>query len=63
VTFEKILRFAYLRDVAGVNRENVLELLIVSDYLGVLGLVKFCIEFAIKMMSPENCIVLWLLSR
>lgn len=60
---ELILKFAYLRDVSGVNETNVHEMLMTSDFLGVLGLMKFCIKFIIKTMTSENCVILWLMSR
>lgn len=60
---ELFVRFAYLRDVNSVTAENVLELLIVSDYFGAFGLMKYCISYAIKSLSTENCVMVWLLSR
>lgn len=58
-----VLNYAYLRDFSSVNESNVFEIMAVSDYFGVMGLNKFCIDFIIKTMSPENCIMLWVMSR
>lgn len=60
---ERIIRFAYLRDVSGVDESNVVETMVSADYFGVLGLLKFCIEFIINILSPENCVIFWLMSR
>lgn len=60
---EEIIQYAYLRDVSGINDSNVAEMLFVSDYFGVLGLMKYCIDYIIRTLSPENCIIVWLMSR
>jgi hypothetical protein len=60
---ELVIKFAYLRDVSGINDTNVVEMLIVSDYLGVLVLMKHCIDFIIRNLSPKNCVIMWMLSR
>lgn len=60
---ERIIRFAYLREVHTVNETNVWETLITADYFSVLGLLKHCIKFVIAMLSPANCISFWLMSR
>lgn len=60
---EIIINYAYLRDVASINATNVVEIMVVSDYLGVLGLLKYCIDFIIKTMSSDNCIIMWMMSR
>lgn len=60
---ERIIRFAYLREVHTINETNVWETLITADYFAVLGLLKHCIKFVIAMLSPANCITFWLMSR
>lgn len=41
-----------------IDCSNMLELLVVGDYLGVLGLVKYCEDFIISAISTENCVIL-----
>lgn len=62
-TMNKIIRYAYLRDVSGINQTNVVEMMMATDYLGVLGLMKYCINFIIQMLSPQNCVIFWLMAR
>jgi kelch-like protein 10 len=62
-TMELIIKFAYLRDVSGVTEANVVEMLMVTDYFGMLGLLKYCIDYIIRSLSPENCVIMWLMSR
>lgn len=61
--FEQIIRYAYLRDVTAINDSNVREILITADYFGIVGLLKYCIEFIITTMTTENCVIMWLMSR
>lgn len=58
-----VIEYAYQRDCSKIGEKNVYEMLFVSDYLGILGLLKFCIEFIINTLSTENCIIIWLMSR
>jgi hypothetical protein len=58
-----IIKFAYLRDSSFISSTNVNELYVIADHFGVLGLMKACIKFIVKNLSPENCIYYWLLSR
>jgi kelch-like protein 10 len=60
---ELVLNFAYLRDVSGINEGNVVEMLVISDYFGVIGLMNYCINFIIRTLSPEKCVIMWLMSR
>lgn len=41
-----------------LDATNMLELLVVGDYLGVLGLVKYCENFVISAINMHNCVVL-----
>lgn len=60
---EIVIKYAYLRDLSDIDKTNVVEIMIVSDYFGMLGLMKFCINFIINMLSSQNCIIFWLMSR
>lgn len=60
---EKIINYAYLRDVSCINESNVVEIMMTADFMGVPGLTKHCIDFIIKILSPKNCIIYWLMSR
>ena len=60
---DMVINYAYLRDLVKINEKNVYEILFVSDYLGIIGLMKYCIDFIIRMISNDNCIVIWLMSR
>ena len=62
-TMELIIKFAYLRDVSAINESNVVEMQMISDFFGIQGLMKYCIDFIIKNLSPHNCIIMWLMSR
>lgn len=58
-----VIDYAYLRDLKKIDEKNVHEMLVISDYLGILGLMKYCVDFIIDLLSPENCIITWLMSR
>lgn len=60
---EVIIQYAYLRNIKPINGDNVREVMFWSDFLGVLGLMKHCIDFIIKTLSPENCVINWLMSK
>lgn len=59
---EKIIRYAYLREV-DIDESNCVQLMTAADFLIVDGLMRHCIEFIIKILSPENCVIYWLMSR
>lgn len=52
---EQIIQYAYLRK-CNINNDNVHELLISADYVGVIGLVLLCKRFLAQALSPENCV-------
>lgn len=60
---ERIIRYAYLRETKSINESNVVETMMTSDYLSVLGLMRFCIEFIIRMLTTTNCVIFWVMSR
>lgn len=62
-SIERIIKYAYLRDTSFIDESNVNEIYIISDYFGVLGLMKACINFIIKTLSPVNCIGFWIIAR
>lgn len=62
-SIEWIIKFAYLRDVSFINDSNAKEILIIADYFGILRLLKTCVDFIIKALTPENCIGYWLTAR
>ncbi|KAH8283387.1 hypothetical protein KR054_002070 [Drosophila jambulina] len=50
-----VIQYAYLRQT-NINDENVHELLICADYVGMVGLVKQCKEYLSHTLTPENCV-------
>lgn len=58
-----IINYAYLRDLKKIDENNVFDMLFISDYLGIQGLMKYCIDYVINILSPENCVMIWLMSR
>ncbi|XP_070497155.1 kelch-like protein 10 [Chironomus tepperi] len=60
---EWIIKFAYLRDTSFIDVKNVSEMYAIADYFGMVSLMKACINFIIKILSPENCIGYWIMSR
>lgn len=60
---EKLISFAYLRDVREINDGNVYEMYATSDYFGMMGLMKYCVDYMINMLKPENCVSLMLMAR
>jgi hypothetical protein len=58
-----IIKFTYLRDVSFLDDSNVFEIYAVADYFGMLGLMKACVEFIIKILSPKNCVGFWFMGR
>lgn len=61
-TMSKVVDYAYLRRCE-ITDDNVLELMVVSDYVSMLGLMKLCIEFCISTLNPMNCIKRMLFAR
>lgn len=60
---EWIIKYVYLRDYSFLTESNVFEVFVVSDYFGMNGLMKACVDFIIALITHENCIKLWLFSR
>lgn len=52
---EQIIKYAYLRKCS-INADNVHELLISADYVGIIGLVTLCKQQLAQMLTPENCV-------
>lgn len=53
------LALDYIYDAkCNLDTSNMLELLVVGDYLGVLGLVKYCEAFVISAINMANCVTL-----
>ncbi|XP_037959800.1 kelch-like protein 10 isoform X2 [Teleopsis dalmanni] len=52
---EQLINYAYLRRCQ-ITEDNVHELLVSADYLGMMGLVKLCERKMTKMLSPINCV-------
>lgn len=53
------LALDYIYDTkCDINPSNMLELLVVGDYLGVLGLVRYCEDYIISAIDTDNCVVL-----
>jgi BTB/POZ domain len=61
--FEWLISFAYLRNVTFINEKNVFEIYMIADYFGVLGLMKACVDYILKLISPATCIGWWLIGR
>ncbi|XP_036321452.1 kelch-like protein 10 isoform X2 [Rhagoletis pomonella] len=52
---EQLIQYAYLRKCT-INADNVHELLISADYVGMMGLVTQCKQQLATMLTPENCV-------
>ncbi|XP_037828637.1 kelch-like protein 10 [Lucilia sericata] len=52
---EQIIQYAYLRKCT-INADNVHELLISADYVGIIGLVTLCKQYLAQMLTAENCV-------
>ncbi|XP_061402054.1 kelch-like protein 10 [Musca vetustissima] len=52
---EEIINYAYLRKCS-INDDNVHQLLISADYVGISGLVKMCKQYLAQMLTAENCV-------
>lgn len=52
---EQIINYAYLRQCK-IDEKHVHELYAVADYCGIHGLMRICVDFMIKILTPENCI-------
>lgn len=49
----------YIYDAkCSTDPSNMLELLVVGDYLGVLGMVRYCEDYIMSAIDTENCITL-----
>lgn len=59
---QRIIDYAYLRK-CGIDEQCVHELFVVADYVAMVGLMRQCIGFMVKMLRPENCIGLMLFAR
>lgn len=58
------LALDYIYDAkCAIDADNMLELLVVGDYLGVLGLVTFCEDFVISATNVDNCVLLMRFGR
>lgn len=58
------LALEYIYDAkCRIDSTNMLELLVVGDYLGVLGLVKYCEDYIISAMDTDNCVTLMRFGR
>lgn len=62
MAMQNILDFAYLRECQ-LDENNVYEMITISDYVGMMGLVKNCCDFMISILRPENCIEIHLFSK
>ncbi|XP_041564730.1 ring canal kelch homolog isoform X3 [Drosophila elegans] len=50
-----VIQFAYLRKTT-ICEDNVHELLICADYVGMVALVKQCKNYLSRTLTPENCV-------
>ncbi|XP_026843427.1 kelch-like protein 10 isoform X1 [Drosophila persimilis] len=50
-----VIQYAYLRKT-NICDDNVHELLICADYVGMVGLVQQCKEYLSRTLTPENCV-------
>ncbi|XP_034474561.1 kelch-like protein 10 isoform X2 [Drosophila innubila] len=50
-----VIQYAYLRKT-NIGDDNVHELLICADYVGMVGLVKQCKDYLSRTLTPENCV-------
>lgn len=59
---QKLLIYIYLREL-DLNETNVYSLLVIADYLSILGLLNLCCNYLKKMLTPKNCIGIMLFAR
>lgn len=62
VTMQKIIDYAYKRKCF-IDNDNIFELYTVADYVGMIGLIKLCINYMCTMITTKNCIGLLLFGR
>lgn len=62
-SIEWIIKFAYLRDTSFIDESKVIEIYVIADYYGIIGVMKACINLIIKKLSPLNCIGYWNMAR
>jgi hypothetical protein len=58
----QILHYAYFGNVH-TDEDNVRELLEISDYLCMPGIVQLCCDFLKSQLNPKNCIGVMLIAR
>lgn len=51
----KVIEYSYLR-TCDLTEKNVYEILVVADYVAMIGLVQMCVQFLTKSLNPTNCI-------
>lgn len=51
----KIIDYAYLRS-CDLTEENVFEILVIADYLALISLMDYCIDYLVDHLKPENCV-------
>ncbi|KAJ6644555.1 Kelch-like protein 10 [Pseudolycoriella hygida] len=51
----KIIDYAYLRS-CDLTEENVLEILVIADYLAFQSLIDYCVQYLVNHLKPKNCI-------
>ncbi|XP_037933605.1 kelch-like protein 10 [Teleopsis dalmanni] len=52
---EEVIRFSYLRK-CNINLQNIYDLLIAADYVGMPGMITMCKQFLYSIMSMSNCV-------
>lgn len=58
----EIIEYAYRRKCS-INADNVHEILVCADYVGIVGLVRLCKQYLAQMLTPENCVSIMGFSR
>lgn len=56
---QAIIDFAYTRS-ARITDDNATDIIAVAHYIGLLGLEDVCASHIISMLTPANCVNLWL---
>lgn len=59
---EQIINYSYLRQCS-IDETNMHELYVAADYCAVVGLMRLCVDFLVKKLSPTNCISMMLFAK
>lgn len=59
---EGLINYTYVREFQ-LTEVNMIEMLVISDYVGMMGCIRRCVEYIVEKLKPENCIGLYMISK